>query len=103
MGATLAGAKDKFLKALEKYGHNIGIAFQIADDILDVYADKKLLGKKGSDADNDKLTYLRLYGKQQSEQNAKQLIRDAKKSISKFKINREVLESLADYMISRTF
>lgn len=103
IGATLAGAKDKFLKALEKYGHNIGIAFQIADDILDVYADKKLLGKKGSDADNDKLTYLRLYGKQQSEQNAKQLIRDAKKSISKFKINREVLESLADYMISRTF
>lgn len=103
MGAILAGAKDTDLKALEKYGHNIGIAFQIADDILDVYADKKLLGKKGSDADNDKLTYLRLYGKQQSEQNAKQLIQDAKKAISKFKNNREVLESLADYMINRTF
>ncbi len=103
LGAILAGAKDKELAALDRYGHNIGIAFQIADDILDVYADKKLLGKKGSDEDNDKLTYLRLYGKERSEQNAKKLIAEAKKAISKFKINREVLESLADYMITRTF
>lgn len=103
LGAILAGAKDKFLKAIEKYGHNIGIAFQIADDILDVYADKKLLGKNGSDADNDKLTYLRLYGKEQSEKNAKKLIEEAKKSISQFKVNREIFESLADYMITRQF
>ena len=103
MGAILAGAKDKDLKALEKYGHNIGIAFQIADDILDVYADKKLLGKNGSDADNDKLTYLRLYGKEQSEKNAKKLIDDAKKAISKFKVNKEIFETLADYMINRKF
>ena len=103
MGAILAGAKDKDLKALEKYGHNIGIAFQIADDILDVYADKKLLGKNGSDADNDKLTYLRLYGKEQSEKNAIKLIDEAKKAISKFKINKEIFDSLADYMINRKF
>lgn len=102
-GAILAGAEDKDLKALEKYGHNIGIAFQIADDILDVYADKKLLGKNGSDADNDKLTYLRLYGKEQSEKNAEKLINEAKKSVSKFKINKEIYECLADYMINRTF
>ena len=94
MGAILAGAKDKDLKALEKYGHNIGIAFQIADDILDVYADKELLGKNGSDADNDKLTYLRLYGKEQSEKNAKKLIDEAKKAISKFKINKEIFKVL---------
>lgn len=103
MGAILAGAKDKDLKALEKYGHNIGIAFQIADDILDVYADKKLLGKNGSDADNDKLTYLRLYGKEQSERNAKKLVYEAKNAISGFKINKEIFESLADYMIDRKF
>ena len=103
LGAILAGAKDNDLEALEKYGHNIGIAFQIADDILDVYADKKLLGKKGSDADNDKITYLRLYGKEQSENKAKNLIIEAKKSISKFKINKVIYESLADYMINRNF
>ena len=103
LGAILAGAKDKDLKLLKKYGHNIGIAFQIADDILDVYADKKLLGKKGSDSDNDKLTYLRLYGKEQSEKNAKKLINEAKKSVSQFKINKEIYESLAHYMIDRNF
>ena len=103
LGAILAGAKDKDLKSLKKYGHNIGIAFQIADDILDVYADKKLLGKKGSDSDIDKLTYLRLYGKEQSEKNAKKLIKKKKKSVSQFKINKEIYESLADYMIDRNF
>ena len=103
IGAVLAGAKDKSLKALEKYGHNIGVAFQIADDILDVYADKKLLGKNGSDKDNDKLTYLRLYGKEKSEQNANKLIKEAKKVVSGFKLNKEVFESLADYMITRKF
>ncbi len=103
MGAILAGAKDKDLKALEIYGQNIGIAFQIADDILDVYADKKLLGKNGSDADNDKLTYLRLYGKEQSEINAVKLIAQAKKSISNFKKNKVIFESLADFMVERKF
>lgn len=103
IGAILAGAKDNQLKALEKYGHNIGIAFQIADDILDVYADKKLLGKNGSDKDNDKLTYLRLYGKEQSEQNAKKLIEEAKKAVANFKLNKEIFEILADYMINRKF
>ena len=103
LGAILAGAKDKDLETLKKYGHNIGIAFQIADDILDVYADKKLLGKKGSDEDNDKLTYLSLYGKEQSENKAKKLIIEAKKSISKFKINKVIYERLADYMINRNF
>jgi geranylgeranyl diphosphate synthase type II len=103
IGAILAGAKDNQLKALEKYGHNIGIAFQIADDILDVYADKKLLGKNGSDKDNDKLTYLSLYGKEQSEKNAKKLIDEAKKTVSKFKLNKEIFDSLADYMINRSF
>ena len=103
LGAVLAGAKDKDLKALETYGQNIGIAFQIADDILDVYADKKLLGKNGSDADNDKLTYLRLYGKEQSEINAAKLIKEAKKAITNFKKNKEIFEALADYMITRKF
>jgi len=102
-GAVLAGAKNSDLKLLEKYAHNIGLAFQIADDILDVYADKKLLGKNGSDKDNGKLTYLSLYGKEKSEEKAKKLIKEAKKSISKFKTRKEILEKLADYMIDRKY
>lgn len=103
IGAILAGAKDKHLKCLDKYGYNIGVAFQISDDILDVYADKKLLGKNGSDANNGKLTYLSLYGKEESEKNAKKLIYEAKNSISEFKSKKAILESLADYMIDRKF
>ncbi|MDD5101618.1 MAG: polyprenyl synthetase family protein [Endomicrobiaceae bacterium] len=103
IGAILAGAKEKDLVLLDKYAHNIGLAFQIADDILDVYADKKLLGKNGSDNDNNKLTYLSLYGKEKSEENAKNLISEAKKVISKFKTKKEILEALADYMIDRRF
>ncbi|MDD5021661.1 MAG: polyprenyl synthetase family protein [Endomicrobiaceae bacterium] len=103
IGGVLAGAKDGDLKLLEKYAHNIGLAFQIADDILDVYADKKLLGKNGSDKDNNKLTYLSLYGKEKSEQKAKELILDAKKSVSKFKNKKNILEKLADYMVDRKY
>lgn len=103
IGAVLAGAKNSDLKLLEKYAHNIGLAFQIADDILDVYADKKLLGKNGSDKDNNKLTYLSLYGKEKSEQKSKELILDAKKSVSKFKNKKDILEKLADYMIDRKY
>ena len=103
MGAVLAGAKEKDLMLLDKYAHNIGLAFQIADDILDVYADKRLLGKNGSDKDNDKLTYLSLYGKEKSEENAKNLIIEAKEKIAKFKSKKEILEAIADYMIDRKF
>lgn len=102
-GAVLAGAKNADLKLLEKYAHNIGLAFQIADDILDVYADKKLLGKNGSDKDNGKLTYLSLYGKEKSEKKAKALINEAKKAVAKFTTRKEILEKLADYMIDRKY
>lgn len=102
-GAVLAGAKTADLKLLEKYAHNIGLAFQIADDILDVYADKKLLGKNGSDKNNGKLTYLSLYGKEKSEKKAKALINEAKKAVAKFTTRKEILEKLADYMIDRKY
>ncbi|MDD3064719.1 MAG: polyprenyl synthetase family protein [Endomicrobiaceae bacterium] len=102
-GAVLAGAKNADLKLLEKYAHNIGLAFQIADDILDVYADKKLLGKNGSDKNNGKLTYLSLYGKEKSEKKAKALINEAKKAVAKFTTRKEILEKLADYMIDRKY
>ncbi len=103
IGAILAGAKDNDIKLLDKYAHNIGLAFQITDDILDVYADKKLLGKNGSDGNNNKLTYLSLYGKYESEKMARNLIAEAKKRVAKFKSKNKILEALADYMAERTF
>ena len=62
IGGLAAGASESCLVALEQYGAAIGLAFQIADDVLDRVGDKAKLGKRGSDADNRKLTYPRLYG-----------------------------------------
>ncbi len=63
MGCIVAGADDKQIKAAERYAHGIGIAFQIVDDILDVTSTAEELGKPiGSDADNEKNTYMSLLG-----------------------------------------
>lgn len=62
-GAILAGASDEKIQALGRYGHHIGLAFQIADDILNVEGDSHLMGKKtGSDAARGKVTYPALLG-----------------------------------------
>jgi geranylgeranyl diphosphate synthase type II len=103
IGAILAGANKKSIEALKEYGLNVGIAFQIMDDILDVYADKKLLGKKGSDIDNDKLTALLLYGKDLAQKKANLHIQKAKKVICVFGQKAITLDLLADYIVSRAY
>lgn len=103
MGAVLAGADKKSARALENYAKYIGLAFQIADDILDVYADKKLLGKKGSDKDNNKLTYLSFYGKEKAEKDAADYVKKAKNAVKIFGKKSEVLNMIADFMISRNY
>jgi geranylgeranyl diphosphate synthase type II len=103
IGAVLAGANKKSLRALEIYGTNMGIAFQMTDDILDVYADKKLLGKNGSDVENCKLTALSLYGKQKAEKKADEHIRKAKEAIVMFGYKSEMFICLTDYIAGRTY
>lgn len=62
-GALLSGASDATLRALRAYGHQVGLAFQIVDDVLDVTGDDARLGKQtGSDVKKDKATYPRVYG-----------------------------------------
>ncbi len=101
-GAKLAGASPKQQKALMEYGRCIGLAFQIADDVLDVVADKKLLGKKGSDKENKKLTYVALFGLDKSREMANALVAKAKKSLEIFGNRGWVLSDLADYIVERT-
>ena len=100
-GAVLAGASASRKKNLREYGRAIGLAFQIADDILDVVGDKKKLGKKGSDAQNDKLTYARLYGIEASRRLASDLIAKAHRLLKPFGTKAEPLHELADYIIAR--
>jgi len=103
IGAILVDADEKSLKAFENYGENIGIAFQITDDILDVYADKKLLGKKGSDIENNKLTTLSLYSKQEAEKKVLNCIKKAKKTMAVFGDKSGMFIKLADYIAGRTY
>jgi len=103
VGAVLSGADRSRAEALDAYGKNIGIAFQVADDILDVTADKMLLGKHGSDRDNDKLTYVSLYGVERSREIAARLVRDAKTHLRPFVAKGAILSLLADYIIERNY
>ena len=100
-GAVLAGASDAKRDALRSYGECIGLAFQIADDVLDVVGDKKKLGKRGSDRDNGKLTYASLYGVDGARAKARALVEMAHAHLMGFGRKADVLHELADYIIAR--
>jgi geranylgeranyl diphosphate synthase type II len=100
-GAVLAQAPRRRREALRAYGRDVGLAFQIADDVLDRVGDKAKMGKRGSDLENDKLTYPRLYGVDDSRRQALALVEDAHRALSPFGRRAAVLHDLADYVVSR--
>jgi len=101
IGAVLADAEEKEENALKNYGYNIGMAFQIWDDILDEIGDTEKLGKTaGKDRENNKLTYVSIYGIEKSKEIAKSHIKEALKSVEIFE-NRKILEEIAKFIINR--
>ncbi len=102
-GAILADADRQELRALHRYGENIGLAFQIMDDVLDITGDKKKMGKEGSDLKNRKLTYPLIYGIRASQEKARNLVVAAKKHLKIFGEKARMLSHLADYIIERTY
>lgn len=101
-GAILAGIDEDRLESLTKYAENIGLAFQIVDDILDIEGDEKLLGKRvGSDLDNDKSTYPSLLGISESKKIVENLIEEAKISLEVFDSDAEFMNALADFIRDR--
>ncbi|MDK2798695.1 MAG: geranylgeranyl diphosphate synthase, type [Clostridiales bacterium] len=101
-GAIIGGATEDELQALAEYSKNIGLAFQIQDDILDIEGDQEILGKPiGSDINNKKSTFVSLMGMDKS----KAMVRDlTDKALDKLKIfpNREwFLAELANYLVNR--
>lgn len=101
-GGILANCSDNELFGLTKYGENVGLAFQIIDDILDVEGETEVLGKpKGSDEKKKKMTYPRLYGIEKSRQKAKELIHDAISSLEIFDEKAEPLRAISRYMLER--
>lgn len=101
-GALIAGGTDDDVKRLECYGELIGLAFQVWDDILDVEGSTEKLGKKvGSDASNNKSTYVSCYGLEESKQIAKGLIEEAHAQIEYYGSKGQMLKELASYIIER--
>lgn len=101
MGAVLGKVPPEGRGHLRRYARDIGLAFQIADDVLDVVGDKKKLGKQGSDVANDKLTYASLYGVDGARAKARSLTEMAHANLKGFGRKADVLHDLADYIIER--
>jgi len=101
-GAILAGASDEDVERCNEYALKIGLAFQVADDILDVTASTEELGKTaGKDEAVDKTTYPKLLGLEKSQEYAQTLVDEAKAALSSYGEGADPLNGLADYIIAR--
>jgi len=105
IGAILAGANQAEIKALTEYAEEIGLAFQIVDDILDIEGDSEKLGKTaGSDLASDKATFPALYGLEEAKKLAKQKQEKAKEALEIFSNDKaDLLAELADYIVERSY
>jgi geranylgeranyl diphosphate synthase type II len=101
-GAILGGAEGDALTAMIRYGEAIGLAFQIADDILDIEGTTEQIGKDaGSDQARGKATYPAVMGLADSKRRARELVDMALESLSPFGEKAEPLREIARYIVSR--
>ncbi len=102
IGAQLAGADEEEVKKIEKCAYNIGIAFQIQDDILDITGSLEVLGKPvGSDEKNNKLTYVAMHGLEESKVQVEELSKEAVRILASFARRNPFLEELTKQLIHR--
>lgn len=102
-GGILSQCPEKDLQALTSFGENIGLAFQIIDDILDVTGDQSEIGKDAkSDVKSNKATYPALFGIEESKRKAQKLIDDGIAYLDCFDSKADHLREIAKYFISRT-
>lgn len=101
-GAVLGGAEEEELAAVERAAADIGLAFQIRDDILDVTATSEELGKPvHSDEKNNKITYVTLFGIQEASRQVEELSQRAVSTLDKLNRKNEFLTALIYEMVSR--
>jgi len=101
-GAVLGGASEDQIDRLKRYAENIGLAFQVIDDILNIQGDPSVLGKAvGTDASRQKNTYPALLGLERSRAYADQLIGDALRALDIFDNKADPLRAIAQYIVDR--
>ncbi len=102
-GAVGAGADENQLEALKLYGDNIGLAFQIVDDLLDATSTTEQLGKAaGSDAERGKATYPAFYGIEKTRELAQEAVERSTRALAGFDEKAEPLRALATYIYTRS-
>jgi geranylgeranyl pyrophosphate synthase len=104
MGAVSAGANEHWIMSLREYGVRLGLAFQIADDVLDATASTQVLGKTaGKDAAAGKLTYVRLFGVDAARRRAGAEADCAIDALAGFGHEADWLRDLARYVVERAY
>ena len=102
VGAVLAGASDEEVEAVEKIASDVGLAFQIRDDILDVTGDEAVLGKPTkSDEKNHKITYVSVKGLDQARKDVERYSKEAVRLLEELPCENEFLHELILNLISR--
>lgn len=93
--------EERYVKYASEYAENLGLAFQITDDILDVTGSTEVLGKQtGNDADNDKHTYVRIYGLERAEKAAREYTEKAAAALAAFN-GSEFVKQLTEMLLGR--
>lgn len=101
VGAYIAGKDEETVQKWREYGFNLGLAFQITDDVLDVVGDEKILGKPvGSDSENQKPTFVTIMGVENAKRKAREYTAKAKQIAAELE-NADFFVWLADYLCDR--
>lgn len=104
LGGMTANATPRQLRALTDFGYNLGLAFQVIDDILDITQSTEKLGKTaGKDAAVDKATYPSIMGLEKSKTEARRLTKKSLDALSIFGKKARRLEQIAHYLLDREF
>lgn len=104
IGCILSGKDEDTITIAKGYAESVGLAFQIIDDILDVTGDEAVLGKPvGSDSENNKTTFVTLYGLDKAKEIAGELTNKALEFLSSLEGDKTVLTELTNYLLNRNY
>lgn len=103
-GGIIGGANDKEVELLRSIGYDMGLLFQIVDDVLDVIGDEAVIGKRiQNDVQNHKKTYPGLLGLEEAQTEVRKLSQEIEKKIDRLSIDPSFLKSLNEFLVKRNY